>query len=127
MAKYNTPENFVKYFENSGNSSVYLVEPATNKKSQLVLNYRFKKFKGETIRYHSFAVKKSIVDFIMIPENAEIRDIDSDELNTYINFQTFDENVMNFIKSVVEYYVIRFEPKDKFGCCNKYRECSAAG
>lgn len=127
MSKYNTPENFVKYFENSGNSSVYLVEPATNKKSQLVLNYRFKKFKGETIRYHSFAVKKSIVEFIMIPENAEIRDIDSDELNTYINFQTFDENVMNFIKSVVEYYVIHFEPKDKFGCCSKYRECSAAG
>lgn len=76
MAKYNTPENFVKYFENSGNSSIYLVEPTTNKKSQLILNYCLKKFKGETIRYHSFAIKKSIIDFIIIPENTEIRDIE---------------------------------------------------
>ena len=127
MSEYNTPENFVKYFENSGNSSIYLVEPAMNKKSQLVMNYCFKKFKGETIRYHSFAVKKSVIDFITIPENAEIRDVESNELNTYINFQTFDENTMNFIKSVVEYYVIHFEPKDKFGCCSKYKECSVTG
>lgn len=87
----------------------------------------FKKFKGETIRYHSFTIKKSVIDFITIPESAEIRDIESDELNTYINFQNFDENTMNFIKSVVEYYVINFEPKEKFGCCSKYKECSDAG
>lgn len=125
--KYNAPENFVKYFENSGNNSIYLVEPVADKKSQLIMKCCFKKFKGETIRYHSFTIKKSVIDFITIPESAEIRDIESDELNTYINFQNFDENTMNFIKSVVEYYVINFEPKEKFGCCSKYKECSDAG
>lgn len=126
MVEYNTPENFISYFINSGFDSVYLIEPISVKKSQLVLRYRFRRFVGESIKYHSFVVKKSIVDAIIIPQNAEIRNIESDEINVYVNFQTFDENTIIFIKSVVKYYVETFEPSDKFGCCSKYKECSEA-
>lgn len=123
---HNTPPDFLLCCKNDNDSeSVWLREPVTNKKAKLALNHQLMgKSDG---KYHRFSIKNNIVSKINIPEEAEIKKLKSDALNTYIIFRFWNDNVFKFIKDIVVYYVENFEPSDKFGCCGKYKECSEAG
>lgn len=116
---HNTPDDFLVCIPNKDSESIWLTEPVTKATKKLVFNYKKNKC-------HSFIVKRHIIKEINIPESAKIKERSSDKSNVYINFDFLDEEIIKFIKEIVIYYIEHFEPSDKFGCCSKYKECSAA-
>lgn len=130
ILSHNIPEDFIVCILNHQpktgheSESVWLKEPVTGKFSKMVFNCSIKG--SENNKHFSFAVKKDLVHKIFIPENAELKNIKSDKLNTYVNFTVWNDSVIKFMKDVIVYYVETFEPSDKFGRCGKYKECSEA-
>ncbi|MDE5945963.1 MAG: hypothetical protein K2G63_01450 [Oscillospiraceae bacterium] len=130
IVSHNIPENFIVCILNHQpktghkSESVWLAEPVTGKLSKMAFNCNIKGKKDS--KYFSFAIKNDLVNKIFIPEDAEIKNVKSDKLNTYINFNVWNDSIVKFMKDVIVYYVETFEPSDKFGCCSKYKECSKA-
>lgn len=123
---HNVPDNFLDCCENKDKSiSVWLREPVTGKKSKMAFNYAVKGRKGA--RYLSFTVKNKVIPHIEIPEEAEKKNIASDEDNTYFIFYEWNNVTLNFVRNILIFFIENFEPSDKFGCCGKYIECSKVG
>ncbi len=121
----NIPENFISIEENLNSSqTIWLLEPVTEKKSKFVFNYSIK---GKTNKkYFCFEITNTLVPYIKIPQDAKIKTLKSNKIHTFINFENWNDNVINFMKDSISYCVNHFEPADKFGCCSKYKECSKA-
>ncbi len=123
--KYNIPEKFISISENAGNSiSVWITELTTGKKSKHAFAVSLKGKKD--FKYVSFLVKKTVIDNITIPKNAMLKSIESDIFNVRVNFPIEENDFTSFINDLLNYTVNTFEPSDKFGCCDKYIECSNA-
>lgn len=122
---HNIPDNFLCVTENkNGSESVWLRELITNKNGKLALNYAVRGRKNA--KYFSLTVKKSYIPFISIPDSFSTRSINSDANNTFIEFDSWNDEARELVKSILKYCVEIFEPSDKFGCCSKYAECSKA-
>lgn len=129
--KYNIQESLIVYYPIMDNKkgrivakSIWLCEPATGRKTKMMINYIIKGRADK--KFPSFSVKNIIVNKVSVPNDANIKVIKSDTINTYVEFKELNESAKNFVKDVIIYYVENFEPSDKFGCCSKYKECSVA-
>ncbi len=117
----NTPPDFFVLKENKDQSqSVWIKEPVTQMVKKRTFNYKSGK-------KHIIIIKDIVLKELEVPVSAELRKRKSDKKNTYIIFDELNEETIEFIKIVAIYYVEHFEPSDKFGCCSKYKECSADG
>lgn len=126
VKSHNIPEKLLCVIENNdGSESVWLREPVTNKKSKMAFNCSVKGRK--TAPYFSLTVKNKIISILDAPQDVEVKTINSDKENTYINFKSWNDEIRDFAKSIIVHYIETFEPADKFGCCGKYAECSKEG
>ena len=119
------PVNFLFTEKNKDDSeSVWLREPVSNKNSKMALKFSVKGRKNA--KYFSLTVKNTVIPFIKIPDDFEVKTINSDQINSFINFTLWNDEAIALVKSIIVYYVETFEPSDKFGCCSKYKEYSNA-
>lgn len=120
----NVSDNFIDISENKNKSlSVWLCELTTNKKTKTALNIALKGKVKE--KYYSFTVRKDIPKNV-IPDIAEVKIEAKESSNIIVNFPVGYTEVKEFMEQVLRYSVNTFEPSDKFGCCDKYKECSDA-
>ena len=124
IKEYNVSDKFIEITVNKNNSmSVWLCELTTNKKTKTALNVSLKGKVKE--KYYSFTIRKDIPQNI-IPEIAETKPETKESSNIIVNFPVDYTDVAEFTEQVIRHSVNTFEPSDKFGCCDKYKECSEA-
>ncbi|MBR2283687.1 MAG: hypothetical protein IJ874_04605 [Ruminococcus sp.] len=122
--EFNTPENFIMLSTNKDSSvSASLREPVTGKVKKRAFNFSIAKKTG----YYRVTANRKMLENITMPAGCELRAISSDNKNVYADISPVSGDISRFLTDILEYYVKNFEPSEKFGCCGKYRECSAAG
>lgn len=117
------PDGFLELKEIKDGRSLWIVEPVSKSCSKMVFSIMTKGRKGQ--KYFSVAVKISILSKIPPPETAEVVMQESDAPNCRLNFMQGDTEIIPYLHDLILYYVEHFEPSDKFGCCHRYKECSA--
>lgn len=61
---------------------------------------------------------------INIPQDCEVKNLKSFPDFTILVFESISFTYFETIKELIQYYIDNYEPEDKFGCCDKYVECS---
>lgn len=124
--KLATPEKFISIVENEDSSiSVWLSELTTGRKTKLAFKVSSKGRKGQ--KYLSFSVRKGTQEKITLSPEAVVKKQKSKPLYADICFPCGHSDFGDLISQLISYAVETFEPSDKYGCCDKYSECSRAG
>ena len=126
MQKYNSTTNFIKINENkNGSVSIWITEITNESTSKMAFNVSQRGRKDN--KNISFNVKKDLLSALNVPESAEIKEISNDTTNVRIDFPVGFKDYYKLIEQLLLTSIDSFEPSQKFGCCDKYKECSQAG
>lgn len=117
------PDGFLDLQEVKDGHSLWIVEPVSKRRSKMVFSITTKGKKGQ--KYFSITIKISMLAKVPSPEMAEVIMKESDVLNCRLNFTHGNTEILPYLHNIILYYVDHFEPSDKFGCCHRYKECSA--
>ena len=104
--------------------SLYIKDPITQKKTKMIFRITEKGKKDS--RYVELTVKSTMVQKFGTPSEAEIKVDKNDAMITYISVQQSSAELESYISKIIEDNIDSFEPSERFGCCYRYRECSAA-
>ena len=123
--KYLLPSDFLAQIQNQDSNSLWIVEPMTKKRSQMILAFRMRGKKNA--KYIRITLKRNTAYLSSHPLSAQlVFDITNDSV-CYLDVHTVQDNdLLSFLRKVIFEKVEGFEPTEKFGCCDLYRECSAA-
>lgn len=125
VKSHDISENFILIKTNKDDSeTIWLIEPVTEKQAKFIFTYSVKG--SQKSKYFCFEVPNALINEINIPQIAEVKTINSNKIHSFVNFKMWSNDVINFMRNSITYYVEHFEPSDKFGCCGKYVECSNA-
>lgn len=90
-------------------------------KNQTVLNIKEKKDSLELI------IGKIQFGDIAVPENAEVKFLQSDEDNVHVLFAKESVELVDYIRANTKYSLANYESKaSTFGCCSRFNDCSDA-
>lgn len=119
------PERFLMISDNQKNKSLWMVEPVSGAKSKMIFSFEEMGRTGN--KYFRITLKTSKVSDITPPDSVSVSVKNTDPSITYICFQKPDEAIIECISKLIQSYVETFEPSEKFGCCHRFKECSAEG
>lgn len=126
MQKYNSTTNFIKVNKNkNGSISIWISEITNENSSKMAFNVSQRGRKGN--KNISFNIRKDLLNSLNLPESTEIKEIINDKTNVRIDFPIDFQDYHKLIEELLLLSIDRFEPSQKFGCCDKYKECSQAG
>lgn len=115
------PDGFLKLIENQKTHSVWIIEPVTKAKSQMILTITQR---GKTNKkYVRIEAKTAIINRTNL---SIMTSYENDASLSYYDVKDIKESCTSLFYVIIRDYAERFVPSDKFGCCEKYRECSAA-
>ena len=115
------PNGFLKLIENQKTHSVWIIEPVTQKKSQMILTVAPRGRANE--KYARIEVKTAIINRSAL---SNFTAYENDSSLSYYDIRNPNETYATLFYDIINDCTIRFIPSEKFGCCEKYRECSAA-
>ena len=115
------PNGFLKLIENQKTHSVWIIEPVTQKKSQMILTVAPRGRANE--KYARIEVKTAIINRSAL---SNFTAYENDSSLSYYDIRNPSETYATLFYDIINDCAIRFIPSEKFGCCEKYRECSAA-
>lgn len=115
------PNGFLKLIENQKTHSVWIIEPVTQKKSQMILTVAPRGRANE--KYARIEVKTAIINRSAL---SNFTAYENDSSLSYYDIRNPNETYATLFYDIINDCAIRFIPSEKFGCCEKYRECSAA-
>ncbi len=118
------PDGFLSVINNmNGSTSLWIVEPVSNRKSKMIFSMETRgKVKH---KYLSVLIKTAKTPSLAVPESAELVPDTSNKDCSRLNFRNADDTIMNYLQNLIMIYVSQYDPSDKFGCCHRYKECSA--
>lgn len=116
----NLPDGFLELIENQKSYSLWIIEPVTKKRSQMILTASQRGNKN--VKYGRIEVKKSIIDRYKV-DLFTVNERDPSVCYYDLPYGSAYSMIYYITHSCAENFV----PSDKFGCCHLYRECSAAG
>lgn len=138
-AKHEYDPKYVKIVENTANFSVWILEPlileATRKEIQSYMCFNIQRVsRGRPPRIEiRFSYKRKG----LVPEPSDciekikvdkITDKDTGEkyeIKTIRHIFALDSaSVVPYIKEIIDYSMLHYRAKEKFGCCSKYNVCS---
>lgn len=123
--KYLLPSDFLTQIQNQDSNSLWIVEPMTKKQSQMILAFRTRGKKNA--KYIRITLKRNAAYLSSHPSSAQLLFDENNNSVCYLDVHTVQDNeLISFLRKVIFEKVEGFEPTEKFGCCDLYRECSAA-
>ena len=117
------PDGFLDLQEVKDGHSLWIIEPVSKRRSKMIFSITTRGKKDQ--KYISIAVKISMLTKVQPPETAEVVMKESDAPNCKLNFLHGESEILLYLHDLILYYTEHFEPSDKFGCCHRYKECSA--
>ncbi len=132
----NLPQNSLCLITNYGQDkskitsySVCICEPdspfskssADSSKSSVILNIKESSDKLELL------VAKDKYKAINAPEDAEIKELQSDNINMHVLYAANSSSLTKYVENCTKYAIATYVSKaSPFGCCGKFEECSDA-
>jgi len=115
------PDGFFELVENQKSHSLWIVEPMTKARAQMVLTVERRGKSGQ--KYGRLITKKTVLD--------KIGEIDFFTSNNDSTLSYLDINDLTSDHSIKLWKIIchcaeSFTPSERFGCCHLFRECSIA-
>jgi hypothetical protein len=91
----------------------------TQTKSAIILNISIK-------NNIELVIKNIQFKSLNVPDEATVRDINSDKVFTHVVFDEETQGLYDYIKAHTICCINKYEFSDTFGCCSQYNECSDA-
>ena len=91
----------------------------TQTKSAIILNISIK-------NNIELVIKNIQFKSLNVPDEATIKDVNSDKESTHIVFKEETQSLYDYIKAHTICCINKYEFSDNFGCCSQYNECSDA-
>lgn len=120
-SELNLSDGFLKLVENQKTHSVWIIEPVTQTKSQMILTVTQRGRANE--KFARIEVKTTIIGRNKL---SGFTAYENDASLNYCDVKDIKESYATLFYVIIKDCAERFIPADKFGCCEKYRECSAA-
>lgn len=118
----NAPDGFFDLVENQKSHSLWIVEPMTRARSQMVLTVEKRGKAGQ--KYGRISAKKALLDKI---KAQHFTVSGSDPMIAYLDMTEIKTKYTDQLRKLIQYSAENFTPSERFGCCHLYRECSATG
>lgn len=138
-AKYEYDNKYVEIVENKAGVSVWILEPlileASGEKRKSYRCFGIKRIAGNKSPRIEIELSYKRKGFVSVPSDC-VEIIKDEKVKDKLTGETYEKkkilhqfalnstSVIPYIKAIIEYSLLHYKPKDKFGCCSKYNVCS---